>query len=565
MTGSKRTKRPVAFLVFAAVLGVIAATLGPAGRAAAVTDIITASSSSLNSDLGNLSVTIDSTTSMSALVVHLLDSQNADKLDPTVTEGPETTTSTGFQSTWTVSTPIGLGALPLGSYSVKVDATDAGGLQPGILAGTLNFVDQLTFTIGADHTALDYAQQTATVSGTVTSLNPDGSSGPYANQTIKFEGPAASASTTISTDGTGKYSKVVTPANGDSVVVAASAATATGQSTPVNFTVSKDPEKVTASISPKTVTYGTPVTAKGSVTYLPAGSSTYASVGANRKVSIYDTQSPSTPVKSVNTGSTGNFSVVLPNVNGNTTWTFKVGTASDPYLTQAQATAGMAVNLPVAVTNFKMSLNQFWALSYSGCVTLTKNVPGNWGVRLGQLVIQWAAGPNGPWSKLNGSFKRGGSCGIQGWSFSAKNVLAPLNYAYYRAYFTGAKSDGGVHPGYNAAASKSMLAWKYADRITNFSVTPHVVAMNGKITVKGTLQYYYKAKWHGYGGQLIYVIFQQQGASGWQWIVRVTTDSAGNFTASFADVVGSATWTTQFNGDSTHLAASPPGIFVQVT
>jgi hypothetical protein len=567
MTGSKRTKRPVAYLVFTAVLGVIVATLGPAGRAVAVTDTITAVSSSPNSELANLSVKIDSTTSMSALVVHLLNSQNTDVLDPAVTEGPETTTDTGFESTWTLSTPTDLAnvsALPLGTYTVTVDATDAGGPQPGIAAGTLKLVDQLTFTIGADHTALDYGQQTATVSGTVTSLAPDGTSGPYTSQSIKFEGPAAGAVTTISTDGSGNYSKVITPLDGDSAQVAASASTATGQSTVVNFTVHRDQEQITASISHTTITYGTQVTAKGTVKYVPVGSSTLGAV-ANRKVSIYDTQSGSKLVKSANTDSNGNFSVVLPNLNGDTTWRFTVGTASDPYLTQATTTVGMAVNLPVAVTNFKMSLNQFWQLTYSGCVTLTKSVPGNPGIRLGQLQIQHATSPNGPWSKMNIGFTRGGPCGIQGWSFHASNVLTPYNAAYYRAYFTGAKSDGGVHPGYNAAASKAVLAWKYADRITNFSVTPHTVAMNGNITVKGTLQYFFNAKWHAYAGQTIYIIFRQLNSSKWFLMTTVKTNSAGNFSTSFADVVGSATWAAQFNGNSTHLAYGMPGIYIRVT
>jgi hypothetical protein len=548
------------------MLGVIVATLGLAGRAAAVGDVITATSSSPNSDLGNLSVVINSTTSMSALVVHLTNSQNVDALDPAVTEGPETTTDTGFTSTWTVNTPTDVSALPLGSYTVTVDATDGGGLQSGIAAGTLNLVDQLTFTIGADHTALDFGQQTATVTGTVTSLSPDGTSAPYANGTIKFEGPALGASTTLSTDGTGGYTKTITPADGDSVQVAASAANTTGQSTAVNFTVNKDPEKISASISPKgTVTYGTSVTASGSVTYLPAGSSTYASVGAGRRVSIYDTQSPSTPLTSLFTDANGNFKVVLPFVNGNTTLTFKVGATTDAYLTPATTTVGMAVNLPVAVTNWKISLNQFWQLTYSGCVTLTRSVPGNWGVRLGQLQIQRATSPNGPWTKMNVGFQRGGACGIQGWSFHASKVVTQYNAAYYRAYFTGAKSDGGVDPGYNAAGSKAVLAWKYADRITSFSVTPHTVAMNGKITVKGTLQYYSNFAWHGYSGQTVYVIFRQLNSSTWYWIVKVTTNSSGKFSASVSDVVGSATWSTQFNGNATHLAASPPGIYVRVT
>ena len=53
---------------------------------------------------------------------------------------------------------------------------------------------------------------------------------------------------------------------------------------------------------------------------------------------------------------------MLPNVAGDTRWTFDGGGAvADPHLDQASVSLPMKVNLPIAITGFHASLSQYWA------------------------------------------------------------------------------------------------------------------------------------------------------------------------------------------------------------
>ena len=78
------------------------------------------------------------------------------------------------------------------------------------------------------------------------------------------------------------------------------------------------------------------------------------------------------------------------------------------------------------------------------------------------------------------------------------------------------------------------------------------------------MQYYY-SKWRDYANQTIYIIFRQKGSSTWYWIVKAKTNSSGHFSATFKDSVGSATWSAEFEGNSSHLSTAPPGVYVRVS
>jgi hypothetical protein len=94
-------------------------------------------------------------------------------------------------------------------------------------------------------------------------------------------------------------------------------------------------------------------------------------------------------------------------------------------------------------------------------------------------------------------------------------------------------------------------------------VSPTVVNLNGKVTVKGQLEYY-DGGWHAFKNQVIYIIFRRKGTSTWYWAVKVTTSSSGRFTATVKDFEGSATWDADYEGNSTHLSTSPAGVYVRV-
>jgi hypothetical protein len=154
------------------------------------------------------------------------------------------------------------------------------------------------------------------------------------------------------------------------------------------------------------------------------------------------------------------------------------------------------------------------------------------------------------------------SCGNGGAEVGGQ-ALARLNLAYYRAYFPGDHAAGGTaSPSYLPAASPTLLAWKFEDRIADFSVSPATVDATGKLTVQGVLQYY-QSGWHGFGGQPVLIILRPERTSTWYWITRVSTGAKGQFSATFADPE-SATWSAEYLGSSAHLATVGPMIYARL-
>jgi hypothetical protein len=153
----------------------------------------------------------------------------------------------------------------------------------------------------------------------------------------------------------------------------------------------------------------------------------------------------------------------------------------------------------------------------------------------------------------------GVACGVRGEEFSGQ-VTARLNLAYYRAYYAGHTTAAGT--GYLASASPTLLAWKYADRITSFRASPAIVDTRGTLTVRGTLQYYHFG-WHGYPGQVALIILRPKDQGTWYWIRQVTTGPGGHFSATFADPL-SATWSAEYLGNGTHLATVAAMVYVRL-
>ena len=559
-----RSKVSVVLALAVALLGAGSGIVAAGGGAAAATDPITiVSAGSPAGSVGDLTVVADSTVSITAMSADLVPFNSPGQpsaLSPVLTQtGAATTASGQTQSTWSVATPITEGQLPLGDYQINVDVTFSDATTTSLTdAGVLGFGDQLTFTVTANHTQVSYDNQAVIVSGSVTGLKPDGTTTPFAGKTITMAGTVG-GNASIPTDGNGDFTVTLKPHGGDWVLFEADINSGSqGQSPTINFTARMDPVKVTASLSAATVTYGNRVTATGTVTYEPASS--YVPLPGHI-VEIYETQDPYAPVASATTNASGHFSVVLPNVAGDTRWTFDGGgAAADPYLDQASVSLPMKVNLPIAITGFHASLSQYWQLSYGGCVELARSIPGS-SLRP-SLVLQYAPGPNGPWRTLKASFQLSGACGNQGVRFSGK-VTTPVNYAYYRAYDRAVPSDGGVDPGWTAAASAKVLAWKYADRIIGLSVSPRSLPAGHRLTVKGQLQYY-RSTWHDYPSQLVYIIYRAKGTSTWYWIVKAKTNSAGRFSATFKDG-GSATWSALYEGNASHLAVDGSTVYVPVS
>jgi hypothetical protein len=232
-------------------------------------------------------------------------------------------------------------------------------------------------------------------------------------------------------------------------------------------------------------------------------------------------------------------------------WPAAAGTAQ-----ASPAQAGDAA-LRTVITGFTASLSQFGQLSYSGCLGLPAGATAKIPTRVPGLVIQYAAERGGAWQRLGSARLTGHGCGNEGEAF-AGSLKAKLSLAYYRACFPGGTGVPGAE--YEAASSQTLLAWKFADRITSFAVS--APSAGHARTVRGVLQYY-RDGWHGYGGQQVLVIFRSPGSGAWYYIARPKTSAAGAFSATFTDP-GSAAWAAEYLGGPSHLATVSPMTFAGV-
>lgn len=534
---------------------------GPAYAASAADTITVVSAGSPAAHVGELSVVADSTTPITSLTVHVLSSGN-DVLDPAMTKQSQTPIAGGYQSTWTVTAPITEGTsptgLPLGVYTISVDATDAGTSVTGVDAGTLYFIDEPTLTIGpASPPPVSFDHPSVTVSGQVTMLTPDGTVSDYQGKITLV--PSWQPSTIpVTTDVNGDYQATVSPTStGDYVYAQISVASGAVASPDVIFTVQVDAVAIKARLSSTTVTYHAKESVAGTVTYQPAPGAAYKPL-PHHKVVVYSEQDPATPAATGVTDANGNFKIALPTAQ-TTTWQVAAG-GDNPLLGYASVGLNMYVNLPTVVTGFHVRLDQHWQLTFGGCLGLTQPVSGaNLYLSPGP-VIQWAYSPRGPWHTLKRVETGVDACGHDGAAFSG-TATAPVNYAFYRAYYPGSAASYQSY-GYTTTTSAQVLAWKYYDRVTSFSVSARVVNAGHDLTVKGQLQYWYRG-WHDYRNQQILILLRPKGSRTWYWLVKVRTNASGHFSATFVDPV-SATWGAYYDGNSTHLSAGSATIYVRL-
>ena len=557
------SRGPVVLAVAFVLIGGAFAGAAAASPAPPPVDTITIVSASTAPVSGGvqLSVTADSTTPIVTMNAHMLDATTSDDVLDVAMNPPAGGAMAGL-STWSVTLTPGIPptGLPLGDYDVTVDATDQGGatLPAGPTVTTLPFVNVPSITPAPVNPVISYDNQTPTISGTVTETAPGAGSPavPYADQQVVLAGPPAFGSLPLTTDMNGDYSYTLTaPMPGAyTVEVLPTSTLAAASAPPATFTVQYYPVAISASLSAKTITYGGKVTVSGTVSYQP-GSTPVPLTGAD--VSIYDRAGAPHPVQTAVTDAKGHFTATLPKEAASVHWVLQAG---GPYLATATVTLPMKVSLPTVISGFQATLSQFWQVSYRGCVALAVGVPG-YIPALSGLTIQYSARPNGPWHTL-GTVPRQKSvlCGNGGQTFGG-TLAAKLNYAYYRAVYAGGTDTAGT--GYLPSASGRVLAWKYEDRITSFSVSSRAVPKRGRLTVAGQLQYF-SGKWRDYARQTVYVILRPQGSNTWYYIAVATTNTAGRFSATFTDPV-SATWSAEYFGNSAHLATLAPAIYVRVT
>jgi hypothetical protein len=401
-----------------------------------------------------LAVTAVSTTALTSMTVHLLDgTATADTFTMTMTSSTPGATSTA--STWT-SGAITTQSLPLGDYSLTVDAADQGGTTiTAVPAGTLAFLDTPRITPAAGDYVISAANKHPLINGTITELAPGAATAtPYANQPIVLDDPVG-GNIRLTTNGAGSYREALPKATAG--------------------------ETITAEVPP-------------------------------------------TPT------------------------------------TQATKAKPVTLTAHTAITGFTAKLNPFWQVTYHGCLGLTAGTPGHVPALAG-LAIQYSAGPHGPWHALGAVPAQGGKvCGNDGRTFTGVLTAQRAN-AFYRASYA-ATAARQAATGDLPSAGGVVHAWKYVTRITGFTVSERTVASGGKLTATGRLQYESDGKWRNVARQTVQIILLPKGSKTWYWIARVMTNPWGKFTSTVTDPV-SATWSAEYLGNGSHLAAV--GAYIPVT
>ena len=545
-------------LTLLAALG--ATTAGALPANASTPDIFSVASAGVNAAVpGQLTVVVDSPSAISGLTANLL-SGTTDEYDATLTQGasvPDPNDATQTQTTWNVSIPMGTSpsGLGLGSYTINLNATYSDSTTSSVTgAGTFYYRAQSSVTLAASKTQLTYGNASTALSGNVTLTNPDGTAD------TDFSGLTA---VTITSNGqslgsfplssTGTFTdQNFTPTGSSASLVASVAATPTtsaAQSAAVSVALTAATPTLSLKVNPVTETYGHTFTVTGTL-------SNASSPVAGQKVWVG--ANSASPLATGTTGTDGGFSITVPTLK--TATSLSVGSTSQAGLAAVQVPLQVNVANPTVISNFKVSLNQNWALSMSGCLGFASGNTTQRFTSTSRLTVQYAGAAAGPWKNLFAisSTERDVACGTGGIEFTGSHV-APQNYAYYRVVYAGTTGS----TSYSASGSSAVLAWKYLDRITGLSVSPTVVPAGGKLTIKGTLQYYYSG-WHAFTGQTVYIILHPKGtSSAWYWMVKVVTNSKGQFSATFKDPT-SATWAAENLGSPMHLATESSQVYVRL-
>ena len=507
-----------------------------------------------------LTVVVDSPSALTGLSAGFVNG-GVDAYDQTLTAGPtgtDPTDPTQTQSSWTASIPAGAAGLSLGSYTITLNGTFTD-TTPYSLATADPFSFQATssVTLAAASTSLSRQAPSTTLSGQVTLTNPDGSADsdyPAGLEVGIESGTSTLADVPVASDGT--FSYPITPSASESVtaeVVGDAVVEASTASAAVDLTVTDDTPVLSLKVNPVTETYGKPVTVTGTLTDASAAVD-------GQQIWVNTTNSPAGAL-ATGTTTAGGFSITLPErAAGGTLY---VGSASANDLSAVSVPLTLKVVHPTAISGFKTTLNQYWGLSVSGCLGFPAGDKSEKITHTSGLTVEYAS-PGGSWKKLgtiNGN-EADHACGTGDVEFTG-SYEAPENYAYYRVVYAG--TTGATS--YAATTGNSVLAWRYDDRIADYKISPTTVNAGGKLTISGVLQYWYGG-WHNYSGQTIVIYLHPQGSNPtWYWLVKIKTNSKGQFSTTFKDPV-SATWQAGFEGNNNngvgHLSAGSPEVYVRL-
>jgi hypothetical protein len=547
-----------------ASLAVAASVAVPSLQAGADTGTITVNSVSGDGS-GNLSVSITSAIPLSGIKVHLW-SGPTDVVDLTDFT-PQGTFTASTPQTWTLTSPkTDLATLAPGTYSVGVDATDTDadppvtGLTPAD-ASTFNFIAQPTLTTAPTFNTTRPNQPVSITGqlGCATLSCPVGG-WPVTTVTVTDTTANTPAVSGATTDSSGDFTvSGVVGIPGDSYTVAVAAVPST--SLAASATTMDVAQYATTSLSiPATVSapYGQE-SITGTLTYATTSGSVPAPPGITITAAAGALQATTT------TNANGTFSMTLPAIPGNTTWTVssQAQLTTTPFLFGATGSVNATQTWPANLSGFSVTLSRFYIVTVGGCLSSSitpapspPDLPSN-------IQIQYELTTAGPWKVLGTvlTSTMPGCGGGSGAAFLASGN-APAAAAYYRAFFPGDNI-------YQPATGTSIRAAHTATRFNPFRASASILTLpNRRLTIHGTLQYQGPAKWRGYASQRVLLIYCTGSAAhcnnnnNWNAYKWVRTNSLGNFSLTFTDLIGTAFWSANYYGNATHMAAGAPLIKV---
>ena len=480
-------------------LGLVAAAEAKSGS------ITVQSVSSPASDLGNLSVTLESTT---PVVASSITATFYPQGSQTSVLGVNDFTLTGGQNTgaavttWTVGSSITLRQLPLGTYTVEVQAKDTGGdTADNKSAGTLAFIVNPKLTLAVSPSTYSYGQ-TVALSGTETGLYPDGSTKPISGAAISISGGSPDK-ITATTDASGAY-KVRAQAGAGGALVpdnepglsAFAAGTPTILSTfsnTVTVTIDLDPTRITNfTYSPHTANFGAAVTVTGDIsfesggTWLPAASQPVAIDADGLDLTGCAPGTCNSEAASATTGSDGSFSTVFSGAWGTNEYTLSMGNGSlGGWVMNASTTLDVHVNhVPTRLDMFPARKDIHGRVHLEACISqrATHVLPKIMAL-YPDAKAQYASRLSGPWKTVPGAGalsdkivppKHPGFC------YRATERI-PRSAVHYRMITPASTS-------YLGSTSLPVKAFAPArTRIRKLSVSPRTINSGQRVRVSGQL------------------------------------------------------------------------------
>jgi hypothetical protein len=512
-----------------AVTGLVALAI-PAASAQIDTVTITSVTGSVYPAFnpGQITITVASDSALNELNVEVMSGSTAEL---SYTLADFTLTGSNTNGLYTLTSPITVGQLAPGNYTIDVTAGDTGGGSTTDDTTQFPWLIQPSITISASQTTFTYNSPSITFAGTLGLVNPDGSAvSPtlLAGQTLDLIGGPEPQPTT--TGPGGAYSITVGQPENDTGYAAEIEATPSigyGESSSIVVQAELDPVDVTAEASATQLNYGQTLTITGTATYNP-GTGFVPLTDSAVQVYAGQYESDIEPVKTATTNAEGQYSLSFPD-NGTEQWYVYAGGVPDggfvdEVLAQAFDTATVNVALPVKISGLHASLSPFAILTLKGCL-----VAGSSGIPPAlPLRAQYAAKKSGPWLTLRTvKGTTGTSCGSgsdRGETFKYQ-VPVKISSAYYRLSYPGS-SD------WEPANSAIVHEAKDVTRITNFQITPRKVPKGGDVTISGRLWKYAKG-WHPLANQHIWIYFYSKG-SYYYYLYKPVTSLSGRFKHKFA-------------------------------